>query len=375
MNKPWLSTKAISSKEAEITLDGYIATWQKSSEEFDRYLTEAESKYSAITLYINSFGGSVFQGININARVERSTSKITKVVEGVAASMAGVIAVGPTGYMVDGSLLMLHKPSGAVEGSAEQMRQGADALDKFEHMMVKAITAKTGLDEKAVKAKYFIEGKDVWLTADEAIEAGLIAGKITNRTALPLPVALVGNAVAAYEHFAASLHKANPPTNPNPVDRFMTQAEMAAALGLPADASIEAIKAKAASLKEAQAQLAEFQRKQAEDAKAAAKQLIDTAVASGKIVEAERSTFQGLAETNITAVQAMLEKIEAKQSIMNVLPKAGAPDAQLKGIAADRKDWTYTDWSKKDPAGLAKLRAEHPETFQAIFTKEYPEQD
>jgi len=129
-------------------------------------------KASQIDLHINSPGGAVFDGITIYNLLKQHPANVTTYIDGIAASIASVIALaGDKIVMAENALYMIHNPSGMVMGTAADMRTFADTLEKVGGSMVMAYTGKTGKDAETIKA---LLDAETWFTADEAKEAGFI---------------------------------------------------------------------------------------------------------------------------------------------------------------------------------------------------------
>ena len=83
-----------------------------------------------IDLYINSYGGSVFEGTAIYNQLKRHPARKTVYVDGFACSIASVIAMaGDTVVMPRNALMMVHNMSMGVWGNAAELRKAADDLD------------------------------------------------------------------------------------------------------------------------------------------------------------------------------------------------------------------------------------------------------
>ena len=133
-----------------------------------------------IVVHINSSGGDVFQGQAIYTALKNYTGKVTVKIEGLAASMATVIALAADKIeMTANSLFMIHSPMSNVFGNKSQMRKQINALEKVESTMLNVYTKKTKLSEDKVSLMMETE---TWLSADEALEMGFIdevTGKVT----------------------------------------------------------------------------------------------------------------------------------------------------------------------------------------------------
>ena len=135
-----------------------------------------QAQYDKIDVRINSRGGDVFSGIAIYNALRQSKSDITIYIDGVAASIAAVIALcGKPLYMSPYAKLMLHSVSGGVFGNASNLRRTADQIDRLQRDLADMIAERCGLTPDEVISTYFDE-KDHWLDASEAVSMGLADG-------------------------------------------------------------------------------------------------------------------------------------------------------------------------------------------------------
>lgn len=93
-----------------------------------------------------------------------------------------------------------------------------------------------------------------------------------------------------------------------------------------------------------------------------AEQLVDLAVEQGRIGANSREKYVELAMKEYDLVSETLKAIPEKITLAGHLTRIGGNGA----IPAERQDWTHLRWLKEDPAGLAKIKAENPEAFEAI---------
>lgn len=165
----WYSIKALSRGVAEILLYDEIGMWGITAQQFAREL-KALGDLSLISLRIHSPGGDVFEGTAIYNLLKHHPARVEAHVDGLAASMASVIAMAAdTIYMPENALMMVHRPWGIQGGEADDMRRYADLLEKIEGTMVAAYMAKTGKSEEEIKALLKAE---TWMDGREAVEAG-----------------------------------------------------------------------------------------------------------------------------------------------------------------------------------------------------------
>nr|WP_217694975.1 MULTISPECIES: ClpP-like prohead protease/major capsid protein fusion protein [Pseudomonas] len=165
----WYSLKALAKGHAEILLYDEIGMWGITAQQFARDL-KALGDLSLISLRIHSPGGDVFEGTAIYNLLKNHPAKVEAHIDGLAASMASVIAMAAdTIYMPENAMMMVHKPWGIQGGDADDMRRYAALLDKVEDTLVQSYVSKTGKTEEDIKA--LLKG-ETWMTGREAVEAG-----------------------------------------------------------------------------------------------------------------------------------------------------------------------------------------------------------
>lgn len=119
---------------------------------------------------INSSGGSVFEGIAIYNILKHHSARVTISIDGLAASMASVIAMaGDSIEIGDGAYMMIHDPLGDVKGNAEEMRDMADLLDKMRDQLIGIYARRTSQTNDQIMEWM---KNETWMTADEAIANG-----------------------------------------------------------------------------------------------------------------------------------------------------------------------------------------------------------
>lgn len=128
-----------------------------------------------IVVRVNSGGGSVTDGALMYNAIKASKKPVHVIIDGFAASMGvyGFLSAGKI-TAAKNSMLMYHSVQGGATGSPEDLRAEADVLDKFNQTIAGTLADRTGLTVEEVTAKYL--GKEVWLTAQEALDAKLIDG-------------------------------------------------------------------------------------------------------------------------------------------------------------------------------------------------------
>lgn len=165
--------KARGQTEAEIRIDGEIGdNWfgdGLTSKKFAEDLTKL-GDVRKITVRINSPGGSVYDGVSIYNQLRSHGARIEVLVEGLAASIASVIAMaGDTISMATGSMMMIHSPWTIAFGNAADMRETAAMLEKHESALVDIYVKRSGANRDEVKQMLLDE---TWFNADEAVDHG-----------------------------------------------------------------------------------------------------------------------------------------------------------------------------------------------------------
>ena len=123
-----------------------------------------------LDIYINSHGGSVFAGMAIANMLKRHKGYITAYVDGLAASIASVIAfVADKIICPSNSYLMIHKAWGRFLGNADDLRKQADNLDVIDEGILNVYKEKLNPGVKIEKIKDMV-AKETWLTGTEAKE-------------------------------------------------------------------------------------------------------------------------------------------------------------------------------------------------------------
>lgn len=138
-----------------------------------------------INLHINSPGGNVFDGNAIYNTLKSHKAKINVTIDGIAASIASVVAMaGNIVEMPENAMMMIHDPSGFVVGTGEDMAKMMAALERVKTGMVAAYHGKSRLDKEQIAQMMRAE---TWMTAQDAVGFGF-ADKITERVTIQVNV-------------------------------------------------------------------------------------------------------------------------------------------------------------------------------------------
>lgn len=152
-----------------IKLFGLIGAGGVNAAAFIDKLTEAGP--GPVVVEINSTGGDVFEAVAIFNALRRHGNVTTRVVA-LAASAASIVALG--GKRVEiarGALMMVHSASSSMSGTAAELRDHADLLEKVSAQLADIYATRTGKTAAEVVAWL---ARDTWFDADEAKAAGLV---------------------------------------------------------------------------------------------------------------------------------------------------------------------------------------------------------
>jgi len=174
----WYDIKALADTEssAEIYIYGNIGDkWDEDGVVASSLVKEiAALDVDAIDLRINSFGGSVPDGLAIFNALKSHKAEVTGFIDGVALSCASYIAMAADHLvMAENAQLMIHAPWSMAWGNSKDMREQADILDKYASGMAHGYAGKSGLSYEDALA-LLTDGVDHWYTAEEAMSAGFV---------------------------------------------------------------------------------------------------------------------------------------------------------------------------------------------------------
>src|ERR1700678_1784370 len=137
-------------------------------------LLEAEDPGTDISLYINSPGGSVTDGLGIYDTMQYVRCDVSTICLGLAASMGQfLLCAGTPGkrYALPHSRILMHQPSGSMQGQAADIAIQAEQIIYLKRMMAERTAFHTGQTVERIEID---SDRDRWFTADEAKEYGFV---------------------------------------------------------------------------------------------------------------------------------------------------------------------------------------------------------
>lgn len=139
---------------------------------------KALGKIDTINLRINSAGGDVFDGLAIYRRLVDHPAKVIAHVDGVAASIASVIAMaGDEIRISESGFVMIHNAWGGAIGTGDDLRAMGERLDKATAAIADVYEART--KQKPAQLKSWMDA-ETWLTASDAVQHGFADSIVAN---------------------------------------------------------------------------------------------------------------------------------------------------------------------------------------------------
>ncbi len=135
---------------------------------------DAQSPEKEISLYINSLGGTVSDGLAVYDTMQYIRSPVSTISIGISASIAALLlAAGTKGrrLALPNSRILLHQPSGGVTGVASDIEIHADEIVKMRERINKILSHHTGQPIKKIRSD---TDRDFWMDAEQAKKYGII---------------------------------------------------------------------------------------------------------------------------------------------------------------------------------------------------------
>lgn len=178
--KPWFSVKnAITKPDGGKTVEAFIygditsLRWYENDVESKSFIDSLieQEPFDNLDLHINSPGGDYFEGMAISSFLNERKYHITSYGDGLIASAATLPFLAANKRIIqNGAYMVIHKPVGSANGiNADEMRDGADKLDKIEKSLIENYKAKSNLDDETLSE---MVKKETWMGAEEAVKLG-----------------------------------------------------------------------------------------------------------------------------------------------------------------------------------------------------------
>jgi len=341
--------------------------------EFTHLISDTEQRHKNIIIKLHTYGGSVFDGNLMCNALQSCKSSVELHIVGIAASMGAILSLYSRRVLIaENGFLMLHAPSGYTNGTALEHQNSLQLLQSIEENFIKKLIEKTGKTEEEVR-KWLIG--DNWFNAREALEAGLITEIISSEVKTEKINPENMNPGDVYNRFSALLD--NKIVIENKIDMKQTLIEAFSLQNIDEKSSetavIESVKNQfldrenslKKELKETKEKLQKLEASIAKEQEEAIKVILNKAKNSGKINSEQEKIFKNIAKTNgIESLIVVLDSIPVYKSISSQIHLSSNPDAQ-------RDNWSFDDWQKKDSKGLEAKAKKEPEWFKHLYESKF----
>lgn len=342
-------------REATMRLFGEIGE-QVDADLFAQELAALDNVADTVHLHINSPGGDVISGLSIVSAMQSMRAFIHVHVDGIAASMAAVIAIaGDKISMQDYAKLMIHNPYPSDDSAKinDKMRKALNSLTDT----LQTILSRRGCKKEKIDS---LMSAETWFTADEAKAEGLIDEIVST------PRKEEFKNLTTTELLTRIANEYKPVNNNNDMDLT----KIAAKLGLPATATeqqiFDAIQARETAL--------------AEQRNALVTHYLAFGKKNGTVTDKNEERMKKLASADFDLFAEMVTDVqdepeEGKEETSLIKPTLQANGrlsvvlGELKGKAAGvqtaGKDWAW--YQKNNPGYLNELEKTNPTQFQKLL--------
>lgn len=186
MNKKYLQFEKTDEQNTNLYIYGDI----RKQDLIDKWFGDDETRVDAfsfkealesvdtpnLTVRINSYGGSVSEGLAIYGLLSDFKGNLRTIVDGFACSAASIIFMaGKERIVPENGLLMIHNAWSSVEGDSNAMKKAAEDLEKITQPSVNIYVAKTGISEEEIKE---MMNEEKWITSQEAFDMGFSTAQV-----------------------------------------------------------------------------------------------------------------------------------------------------------------------------------------------------
>lgn len=343
-------------KEATMRLYGEIGR-QIDADLFAQELAALDDMADTVHLHINSPGGDVVSGLSVVSAMRSMKAFIHVHVDGIAASMAAVIAIaGDKISMQDYAKMMIHNPYPS-DDSVEMNDKTRKALGSLTDTLA-TILSRRGCDKEKIGS---LMAAETWFTADEAKTAGLIDEIVTT------PRKDEFKNLTTTELLTRIANEYKPVNN----NKDMDLTKIAAKLGLPATATeqqiLDAIQTRETAL--------------ADQRNALVNHYLALGEKNGTVTDKNKERMKKLASADFDLFAEMVTDVPEEQEegkgqggagIKPTTQGAGRLSAALNdlkgkgaGTQASGKDWNW--YQKNNPGYLNELEKTNPAQFKKLL--------
>lgn len=335
-----------------------------------------------INVRINSAGGTILDGLSIMAAIKRSQIPVDTYVDGVAASIAGVIAMsGRKRYMNDFARIMVHDPKFETEQLSDQEK---NAIQNFKDMLITIFKNNSNHSTEEIDA---IMTAETWFNADEALKSGLIDSIVKTERKL----GSMSNDIKTIYSFAVELKNQHEKINDmkkifttfnklklfkNNIDENDTTAVENAVVEVveTQNAEIEQLKQEKTDLEkqivDKDAKIKELETAAGSTNETAAVDAVENAIKDGKVDQSKRAELLAMAKNDLKSFNDFVALVPKKavNVISMIKDRAGKQVAINDGTVNGLK---LRELEKNDPKLVEKIKNETPDVYKQLYFTQY----
>jgi ATP-dependent protease ClpP protease subunit/tetrahydromethanopterin S-methyltransferase subunit G len=330
-----------------------------------------QDKVEKINVRINSVGGSVLDGYSIISTMLNSTIPVDVYIDGMAASIAAVIAMcGDKVCIMDYGTLMIHNPS----GEADQV-----ILDFIKNTLVTILKNRTDFSADEISK---LMDKETWFNAKQAVKNGM-ADEIIN-SKVKVKVDKKTNIYNLFDVYNSIIQKTNKKDMIQIINKLNLEEDATEEMVIEAIESLQNKIVEPTQDEELKSTISELENKieainkekeelvskldaynaEKEEAKRIKiETLVNSYVVSGKLKEEEKESTIKMANFDFEGTKNMLDKIGSKTANHII--------SEVVNLNSEKSGWNFRDYEKKDPKALLEIKNTNPELYEEMYNSYY----
>ena len=186
-SRSWYRIEAKANDTVDVAIYDAIGAWYDgvSAKQFVADLQALPASVKTIRVHVNSPGGDAFDAVAIANALKLHPARVEMVIEGLAASAATIITNGGGDaiQIADNALVMIHNPYAMAMGTAKDMRDAAEMLDRVGDVIITTYQRHSPLDHQTLAD---MMEATTWMDADQAIANGFATEKVAGLAAAAL---------------------------------------------------------------------------------------------------------------------------------------------------------------------------------------------
>jgi ATP-dependent Clp protease protease subunit len=368
-----INIHTVNKTNAEINLFGYVGEYQPVNwKQFQNDFEDLASTNNELTLRINSNGGGTFDGFAMYDLIRNSNCKVTGIVEGVAASIAGVLFQAcDVRLITKNSRVMTHPVKAGCYGEVEAMRSMIELMEQEAAKIHDVFVERTGQKAQTV-ATWMKPGAEKWFDAAAAVANGLATEIVEPSKNVKIPknmqnkLEMVINAFNEEESTSTetiTIIKMDKVLNvlkaykvENTLNTDSTDAQVA-------DVVENALKTKDARIKELEDKL-----KTQNDA--TVNSAVEAAVKDGRITADQKADWTSTLTNNLESGLKLINGLQPRVDPLKTIKPTNSGSNVTTNVK-DRENWTIRDWETKDSDGLLNMLKNDPDKYEQLSNAFY----